>query len=186
MSQRGLVILDRDGVINEDSAAYIRSPDEWLPLPGSLEAIARLTAAGFRIAVATNQSGVARGLFDQATLAAIHDRMHECTRNAGGEIACVAVCPHGPDEGCVCRKPEPGLLEHIGRELGVSLAGVPFVGDSLRDLEAASHAGCDPVLVRTGNGMETERVLASDAVPVYDDLAAFVSALLGERERSVS
>lgn len=178
MSQRGLVILDRDGVINEDSATHVRSPAQWRPLPGSLEAIARLCAAGLRVAVATNQSGLARGLFDRATLEAIHGRMREGVRAAGGTIACIAYCPHGPEDGCACRKPRPGLLERIGRELDVPLAGVPFVGDSARDLEAAALAGCQPVLVRTGNGLKTERALTSGATPVYDDLAAFATALL--------
>lgn len=175
---RKLVILDRDGVINEDSASFVRSPAEWSPIPGSLEAIARFSAAGFRVAVATNQSGLARGLFDLATLEAIHERMRALIRAAGGEIAHIAFCPHGPEEGCDCRKPRPGLLEHIGRELNVSLRGVPFVGDSPRDLEAAVAAGCDPVLVRTGKGLKAERALTSDTIPVYDDLAAFAAAHL--------
>ncbi|MFP4245242.1 MAG: D-glycero-beta-D-manno-heptose 1,7-bisphosphate 7-phosphatase [Ectothiorhodospira sp.] len=176
-----LVILDRDGVINRDSPDYIKSPQEWIPLPGSLEAIARLTRAGWRVAVATNQSGLARGLFDAATLEAIHDRMRRAVEAAGGRIDCIHHCPHGPDDGCDCRKPRPGLLHRIADDLGVSLAGVPAVGDSARDLEAARAAGCRPLLVRTGNG---ERTLARGALPpetqVFPGLAAVVEHLLAE------
>ncbi|MFP4079669.1 MAG: D-glycero-beta-D-manno-heptose 1,7-bisphosphate 7-phosphatase [Ectothiorhodospira sp.] len=176
-----LVILDRDGVINRDSPDYIKSPQEWIPLPGSLEAIARLTRAGWRVAVATNQSGLARGLFDAATLEAIHDRMRRAVEAAGGRIDLIHHCPHGPDDGCDCRKPRPGLLHRIADDLGVSLAGVPAVGDSARDLEAARAAGCRPLLVRTGNG---ERTLARGALPpetlVFPDLAAVVEHLLAE------
>ncbi|MFP4683423.1 MAG: D-glycero-beta-D-manno-heptose 1,7-bisphosphate 7-phosphatase [Ectothiorhodospira sp.] len=176
-----LVILDRDGVINRDSPDYIKSPQEWIPLPGSLEAIARLTRAGWRVAVATNQSGLARGLFDAATLEAIHDRMRRAVEAAGGRIDCIHHCPHGPDDGCDCRKPRPGLLHRIADDLGVSLAGVPAVGDSARDLEAARAAGCRPLLVRTGNGART---LARGGLPpetqVFPDLAAVVEHLLAE------
>jgi D-glycero-D-manno-heptose 1,7-bisphosphate phosphatase len=186
MSQRGLVILDRDGVINADSPAYVRSPAEFVPLPGSLEAIARLNDAGVRVAVATNQSGLARGLFDQSTLDAIHARLHELVRGVGGRIEAIACCPHGPEDGCSCRKPRAGLLEQIGRELGVELGGAPFVGDSERDLEAALAAGCEPVLVRTGNGLKTERALTSIRCRVFEDLAAFVTAELEDRLRSAS
>ncbi|MEE4302371.1 MAG: D-glycero-beta-D-manno-heptose 1,7-bisphosphate 7-phosphatase [Pseudomonadales bacterium] len=175
-----LVILDRDGVINEDSASYVRSVTEWSPIPGSLEAIARLSSAGIRVAIATNQSGLARGLFDRATLDAIHDHMRTQVRAAGGEITYIAFCPHRPGDGCACRKPQPGLLQQIGRELGMSLRGVPFVGDSARDLEAAVAAGCDPVLVRTGKGRETERALTPMTAAVYDDLGAFTAAHLAK------
>lgn len=177
-----LVILDRDGVINVDSDNYIRSPEEWRPIPGSAEAIARLKRAGYTVAVATNQSGLARGYFDADTLAAIHDKMHATVRAAGGELDVIAWCPHGPDDACDCRKPAPGLLEQIGEQLSVSLEGVPVIGDSLRDLEAAATVGGTPILVRTGKGRAVERALPPglSQTPVFDDLAAAVDWLLGE------
>jgi D-glycero-D-manno-heptose 1,7-bisphosphate phosphatase len=177
-----IVVLDRDGVINRDSKDFIRSPAEWQPLPGSLAAIARLAAAGIPVVVASNQSGVGRGLFDLPTLAAIHARMSEAVRNEGGELAGIFFCPHHPDEGCDCRKPRPGLLRRIERELNCMLAGQPAIGDSLRDLEAASAVGARPVLVRTGNGAacEAEARQRFPALAVYDDLAAAIDALLAE------
>jgi|SRR5690554_626764 len=176
-----LIILDRDGVINEDSDAFIKSVDECLPIPGSIDAIVRLSQAGYTVVVATNQSGIARGLLDEYTLAHIHQYLTEAVEQSGGELAGFFYCPHGPDDGCSCRKPEPGLLEGIARELGVNLQDVPFVGDSLRDMVAAQAAGCRPVLVRTGKGHQT---LAHGIPPelqhgeVYDDLAAFADAVL--------
>ena len=174
-----LIILDRDGVINQDSDDYIKSPDEFIPLPGSLEAIARLNQAGYRVAVATNQSGVARGLFDLDTLGRIHAKLGQGLATVGGHIDAIAFCPHGPDDGCDCRKPKPGLLNELADRLGISLEGVPVVGDSLRDLRAAHEVGAQPILVRTGKG---ERTLAAseglDGIPVYADLAAVVEALL--------
>lgn len=184
MTAVGLVILDRDGVINEDSPDFIRSPEAWQPIPGSLEAIALLTRAGWRIAVATNQSGLARGLFDVATLEAIHRRMLIAVEAAGGRIEVIAHCPHGPDDRCGCRKPEPGLMHQIAARTGLPLAAAPCVGDSMRDLIAASAAGCRPVLVRTGKGRETEAGLhgaESPSVAVFDDLHAFVLDLTGVR-----
>ncbi|WP_412851959.1 D-glycero-beta-D-manno-heptose 1,7-bisphosphate 7-phosphatase [Ectothiorhodospira shaposhnikovii] len=179
-----LVILDRDGVINRDSPDYIKSPAEWVPLPGSLEAIARLTRAGWCVAVATNQSGLARGLFDLPTLRAIHRHMEATLAPLGGRIDGIFYCPHGPDEGCDCRKPLPGLFERIGRAFSVPLAGVPAVGDSPRDLQAAAAAGCTPVLVRTGNGL---KALAEGRVPagtlVFADLAEVVEHLLTETDQ---
>src|SRR5450756_2364763 len=136
-----LIILDRDGVINSDSDLFIKSPAEWLPLPGSLEAIARLNQAGYRVVVATNQSGVGRGLFDMTTLNAIHDKMHKAVNQLGGRIDAVFFCPHAQDAGCACRKPQPGMLLEIAERFNVALAGVPAIGDSLRDLQAASAAG---------------------------------------------
>lgn len=178
---RRLVVLDRDGVINRDSRDFIRSPAEWLPLPGSLEAIAALTRAGFDVVVASNQSGVGRGLFTAATLAAIHDRMRQAVEAAGGRIAGLYWCPHRPDEDCACRKPRPGLLRQIEAEYGLSLAGVPAVGDSRRDLEAAWQVGARAILVRTGNGPDTERGLApGEPVEVFPDLAAVAAALVRE------
>lgn len=177
-----LVILDRDGVINEDRDDFVRSPDQWCALPGSLEAIARLGRRGIRIAIATNQSGIARGLFDVETLNAIHARMRALIEAAGGTVDVIAYCPHGPFDNCGCRKPRPGLVQQIEARLGCSGRGVPFVGDSLRDLEAARAAGCRPVLVRTGHGRRTELAGLPPAVAVFDDLAAFVDDLL-ERGR---
>lgn len=174
-----LIVLDRDGVINEDSDDYIKSPEEFIPIPGSLEAIARLTQAGWRVVVATNQSGVARGYYDLATLQRIHDKLHRLLAPLGGQIEAIFYCPHGPDDQCACRKPKPGLLRDIEARLQVSLQGVPAIGDSLRDLEAAQAVGASPILVRTGKG---ERTLAKgkglNGIPVYADLAAAVDVLL--------
>ncbi len=150
-----LVVLDRDGTINHDSDKYIKSPAEWKPIKGSLEAIARLTQAGCRIVVATNQSGIARGLFDMATLNAIHDTMHRAVHQAGGRIDAIFFCPHAADAGCGCRKPRPGMLHEIAERLNVDLGAVPMVGDSRKDIEAAAAAGARPVLVLTGNGRKT-------------------------------
>lgn len=179
-----LVVLDRDGVINHDSDAYIKSPDEWKPIDGSLEAIADLTAAGFTVVVATNQSGLARKLFDEYTLARIHQKMCDLVEEAGGSISGVFYCPHGPDEGCSCRKPATGLLDEISRVFGISLAGAPYVGDSGKDLLAAKAAGCKPILVRTGNGEQTlataDETLLS-GVTVVSNLLAAVGAILGSQ-----
>jgi D-glycero-D-manno-heptose 1,7-bisphosphate phosphatase len=173
-----LVILDRDGVINLDSDQYIKSPEEWKPIAGSLEAIARFTQAGFRVVVATNQSGLGRGLFDMATLNAMHDKMHKAVNQLGGRIDAVFFCPHAQDTGCACRKPKPGMLLEIAERFNVPLAGVPAIGDSLRDLEAARAAGARPVLVLTGKG---ENTLKSGGLPegteTHRDLAAAAMAL---------
>ena len=180
MDEERLVVLDRDGVINQDSDAYIKTPEEWQPIPGSLEAIARLNAAGYIVAIATNQSGVARGLYDADTLDAIHNRMHACLAEVGAYVDIVRLCPHGPDDGCDCRKPASGLFHQIQSELGCRLDGVPAIGDSLRDLEAAAAVNAKPILVRTGKGTKTEKDLPDwlAETPVYDDLAAAVDALL--------
>lgn len=174
-----LIILDRDGVINQDSDAFVKSPDEWIALPGSLQAIARLTQADWTVVVATNQSGLARGLFDMDTLTAIHAKMRRELAAVGGSVDAVFMCPHGPDDDCTCRKPRPGMFEQIGYRYDVNLAGVPAVGDSLRDLQASSAAGCSPWLVLTGNGKKT---LAKGGLPentrVCDDLSAVADALL--------
>jgi len=179
---KGLIILDRDGVINHDSEAFIKNEDEWRPIPGSLEAIAALTKAGFTLAIASNQSGIARGLFDQAALDAMHAKMLGLVHEAGGHISRIVFCPHGPNEGCDCRKPRPGLLEQLAKHFDTSLAGVPVVGDALRDLEAAAAAGARPVLVRSGKGRKTEAALPERfaGVAVYDDLAAAARALIDE------
>ncbi len=176
-----LIILDRDGVINEDSDAFIKSVDEWIPLPGSIDAIARLTMNDYRVVVATNQSGIARGLFDIDTLMRMHDKMHQLVNEAGGAIEAIFFCPHGPDDGCECRKPRAGMFRDIGTRLRVDLTGVPAVGDSLRDLQTAEVVGARPILVRTGKGEQTLATLGERAgLEVYDNLAAVVDALLLE------
>ena len=157
-----LVILDRDGVINYDSAQFIKSPDEWKPIPGSLEAIAELNQAGFRVVLASNQSGIGRGLFDMATLNAINDKMHRALAQAGGRIDAMFYCPHAAEANCRCRKPKPGMIEEIARRFGTDLDGVPSVGDSLRDLQAGVPLGALPILVRTGKG---EATLANGGLP---------------------
>ncbi|MFT5115782.1 MAG: D-glycero-D-manno-heptose 1,7-bisphosphate phosphatase [Parasphingorhabdus sp.] len=180
-----LVILDRDGVINHDSDDYIKSADEWLPIPGSLEAIARLCRAHYQVVVITNQSGIARGLFDMESLNGIHRKMLDRLHEKGGKIDAILFCPHGPDDECECRKPRSGLFLELADRLGCSLQGVPAVGDSLRDLQAALAAGALPVLVKTGKGKKTskqysqdENLAAMEQLPIYKDLAAFVDDLL--------
>jgi D-glycero-D-manno-heptose 1,7-bisphosphate phosphatase len=173
-----LVILDRDGVINQDSDAYIKSPDEWKPIAGSLEAIAKLTQSGFHVVVATNQAGVGRGLFDMATLNAIHDKMHRAVGQAGGRIDAVFYCPHAQEANCNCRKPKPGLLEEIGHRFNTSLKGLPCIGDALRDLEATAAVGGRPILVLTGKGKKTRlETLPADTL-VYADLAEAAKSLV--------
>lgn len=180
-----LVILDRDGVINAYEGHYICSVDEWRPLPGSIEAIARLCRAGHRVAIATNQSGIARRLYDVSALEAMHQRLTELVQAEGGQIDFIAYCPHHPDDHCNCRKPKTGLLNTIRDALGVdSLSGSLMVGDSRKDLEAGQAAGCRSSLVRTGNGRDTERHLLTrplDDVDIFDDLSALVDDLLAER-----
>ncbi len=169
-----LIILDRDGTINHDSDQYIKSPAEWKPLPGSLEAIARLTQGGWRCVVATNQSGIARGLFDMATLNAIHAEMHRAVVQAGGRIDAIFFCPHAADDRCECRKPKPGLLREIAVRLEVELAGVPMVGDALRDMQAAAVVGAKPYLVLTGRGRKTRD---AGGLPAGTEIAADLAAL---------
>ena len=173
-----LVILDRDGTINHDSDSYVKSPDEWRPLDGSLEAIARLTQAGYRVVVATNQSGIARGLFDTTTLIAIHDKLQKAAAQAGGRIDAFFFCPHAADSACDCRKPKPGMLLEIARRFNVALAEVCMVGDAQRDLEAAAAAGAKPVLVLTGKGRKTKTDgKMPPGTEVFPDLAAFARRL---------
>ena len=178
--QAKLIILDRDGVINHDSDQYIKSPDEWRPIPGSLEAIARLNHAGFRVVVATNQAGLGRGLYDTATMIAINDKMHKALAQVGGRIDAVFFCPHTAESDCDCRKPKAGMLTEIGRRFGIELTGVPSIGDSLRDLQAAETVGAQPILVLTGKG---EKTLREGKFPkntvIFPDLAFAVTALLG-------
>ncbi len=173
-----LVILDRDGVINFDSDQFIKSPDEWLPIPGSLDAISRLTQWGYRIVVATNQSGIGRGLFDMDTLNAIHEKMSRAVSLAGGRIDAVFFCPHPADSTCDCRKPQPGMLREISQRYNVDLNGVPAVGDSLRDLLAAVAVGAQPMLVLTGKGEKTRQHPDLPAhTLIFPDLAAVAAHL---------
>lgn len=179
-----VLFLDRDGVINADSRHFIKSVAEWQPLPGSLEAIARLSQAGYRIVVITNQSGIARGLFDEQSLAEIHEAMTREIAGAGGQLAGIYSCPHAPEAGCPCRKPRPGLIERACRELGIDARGVPLVGDRWSDVLAARRAGCRPILVRTG--LEAPRGSESEEwrdVPIFRDLAEVATALLAEAAR---
>ncbi len=174
-----LIILDRDGVINEDSDEFIKSPSEWQPIRGSLEAIARLHRAGWHVVVATNQSGIARKLFDLDTLARIHETMLHRVIECGGIIEAVFFCPHGPDDGCNCRKPRPGMFIDIANRLRTDLQDVPAIGDSLRDIEAARAAGATPILVKTGKGFGTVSSPDMDpGIAVYDDLYSAVEHLL--------
>lgn len=172
-----LVILDRDGVINQDSLAYIKSPDEFVLLPGSAEAIARLNAAGYFVAVATNQSGIARGYYDVAQLAAIHEKMKALVQAAGGRIDMITYCPHMPDSGCFCRKPKPGMLLEIAKNFGCSCSQVPYVGDRVSDIQAAQAAGAIPLMVLS---TMTDRLglAAYPEVPVFTSLAHCVEYLL--------
>ncbi len=174
-----LIILDRDGVVNFDSDQFIKTPEEWKPIPGSLEAIARLNQAGYRVVLATNQSGIGRGLFDMATLNTIHDKMHKTLAQAGGRIDALFFCPHTADSKCECRKPKPGMFEEISKRFNMELDGVPAIGDSLRDLQAAAAMGAQPILVRTGKG---EKTLAAGGLPedtpVFADLAEAVQHLI--------
>ncbi len=174
-----LVILDRDGVINHEQADFISSPADWHPIPGALEAIARLNQHGYLVAIATNQAGISRGLFDMPALNAIHQKLHLSAQAVGAHVDAIFFCPHAADEFCDCRKPRPGMLKAIGERFGASLQGVPMVGDALRDMHAAFEVGCAPYLVRTGKG---EKTLEKGGLPpgtqVFDDLAAVVDRLL--------
>ena len=174
-----IIILDRDGVINQDSDQFIKNPEEWKPIPGSLEAISRLNQNGYRVVVATNQSGVGRGLFDMAMLNAIHDKMNKACALVGARIDAVFFCPHTSENNCSCRKPKTGMLEEIATRYNINLAGIPAIGDSLRDLQSAAAVGAKPYLVLTGKGTKTE---AAGNLPtgtqVFPDLASAVSAIL--------
>jgi D-glycero-D-manno-heptose 1,7-bisphosphate phosphatase len=170
MEQRRYVLLDRDGVINLDSDDFIKSPDEWIPIEGSLEAIALLNQQGYEVVVISNQSGIARGLFDEAMLTKIHDKMHRLLAEKGGEIAAIYYCPHGPESSCNCRKPKPGLLEQFALEKNVDLNSVYFIGDSLRDIQAAQAVGADPILVKTGKGQKTLSNNPNLNIPTFENL----------------
>ena len=180
-----LIVLDRDGVINEDLEKPVATADEWVPIPGSLEAIARLHQNGWSVAVATNQSGLGRGIIDLSTLHQIHQRMHEMVNQSGGKIDVVAFCPHTDSDDCACRKPAPGMLYTISERLDVELSNVVIVGDSLRDMQAAMATAATPVIVRTGKGQKTlDNHKGLEHIPAYDDLASYVDALLAENEKS--
>jgi len=179
-----LIVLDRDGVINYDSDEYIKSVDEWRPLPNSIEAMAKLTQAGFRLAIAANQSGVARGYFTLDTLHAMHEKMSGLATEAGAKIDYIAYCPHGPDDQCDCRKPLPGLIAQIAKALEIDPKGAYMVGDSLRDLQAGVSAGLKPVLVLTGKGKKTfDKGLSIDGVEVFNDLNAFADHLIATQSQ---
>ena len=176
-----VIVLDRDGVINHDSDDYIKSAEEWQPLDGSLDAIARLKHSGYTVVVASNQSGLARGYFDIEALSAMHAKMDQMLAEIGARVDAVFYCPHSPDDNCDCRKPKPGMLLEIGQRFNVSLEDVIFIGDSISDIKAANSAHAKAMLVRTGKGAKAEKILVSEckgSVPVYDDLASAVTAIL--------
>lgn len=174
---KSFVILDRDGVINEDSPDYIKTPDEWIPIAGSLDAIATMTSAGVDVFVATNQAGIARGKLTADSLSAIHQKMQDAVVKAGGELKGICHCPHHPNDNCDCRKPKPGMLRNLAETHGLELSAGYYVGDSLKDLRAAEAAGCTGVLVLTGNGRETLR-LRPNHQPVHDSLLQFAQWLI--------
>jgi D-glycero-D-manno-heptose 1,7-bisphosphate phosphatase len=177
-----LIILDRDGVINYDSSSYIKSPAEWQAIPGSLEAIGMLTAAGIKVAIATNQSGIYRNLFTFRTLHSIHQKLlTEVKEVSNGEINYIAICPHGPNDLCSCRKPNPGMLHEVSQKLNIPLdSNAYFIGDSYKDIEAAEKSGCTPLAVRTGKGEATETKLLSleKDIKIYDNLLQAITTLL--------
>jgi len=188
-----LIILDRDGVINQDSPDFIKSPEEWIPIDGSLEAIGRLSQAGYEVVILTNQSGIGRGLISPDMLSQIHVRMLDYIQQHGGKIQIILFCPHHPDDECDCRKPKTGLYKELTKRLNIDLAGTYSVGDSLRDLVAAKSAGASPILVKTGNGRKTvkelknsranknKQQLSLDDINVFGSLAKFVDALLSDK-----
>ena len=185
-----LIILDRDGTINADSDDFVKTPDEWQPLPGAIEAIARLNHAGWHVVIASNQSGLGRGLFDVAALNAIHTKMYKMLAAAGGRVDAVFYCPHSPEESCQCRKPLPGLFDQIGARFGVPLKGVPTAGDSLRDLQAGVAAGCEPHLVLTGKSAAYRVSGPPEGLPpgtvCHNDLSAFADFILDRAMPPVS
>lgn len=177
-----LVILDRDGVINKDSDNYIKTVDEFTPYPDSLRAIARLNHAGYTVAIATNQSGIGRGYYDETILAAMHEKLAQLLAPLNGHIDFIAYCPHHPDAACDCRKPKPGLLNQIGQHFNADLNDATVVGDSLRDLDAARAVGAQAVLVKTGKGKRTlDKNKGLENVPIYANLSAFVNKLLAQK-----
>ncbi|MBV8619684.1 MAG: D-glycero-beta-D-manno-heptose 1,7-bisphosphate 7-phosphatase [Curvibacter sp.] len=185
-----LVILDRDGTINESSEEFVKTPEEWHPLPGVLEAIARLNHAGFQVVVVSNQGGLGRGLFDMAQVNAMHAKMHKLLAAAGGRVEAVFFCPHGPEEECRCRMPSPGLFEQIAERYGIHLQGVPMAGDSLRDLQAGAAAGCEPHLVLTGLGAQWRDQVLPDTFPAgtrtHADVGAFADFVIANEARRLA
>lgn len=176
-----LIILDQAGVINQSSDTFIKSPDEWIPIPGSLEAVARLTHSGYRVIIATNQSGIGRGLIDMATYNAINDKMYKAVNQAGGRIDAIFFCPHSSTDKCSCRKPATGLFDEIMQRYGVNLSNVPAIGDSLKDLQAAVAVGAIPILVLTGNGQTTRTEKEMPAhTQIFENLAIAVDALVAQ------
>jgi len=174
-----LVVIDRDGTLNREPEDYLRGPDDWEPLPGALEAVARLNEAGWRVVIASNQSGLGRGLFDVATLNAVHARMHKAVAQAGGRIEAVFFCPHAPEDECDCRKPAPGLFLQIAERYGIAPVQLVAVGDSVRDARAGVAAGCDTHLVRTGQSVGGRPADLPPGVSTHADLLAFADALIG-------
>ena len=170
MRQNQFVLLDRDGVINEDSDHFIKTPDEWVPIPGSLDAIALLNKHHYKVAVITNQSGLARGYYDLAMLEKIHAKMHKLTQQHGGKIHAVYFCPHGPDSQCECRKPAPGLLRQFSRDNNIALKNIPFIGDTIRDIQAGRAAGAYPILVKSGKGQKTLAENPDINIPIFENL----------------
>ncbi len=170
MLKNNYVLIDRDGVINHDSDHFIKSPEEWKPIEGSLEAIALLNKHDYHVVVITNQSGIARGLLDEAMLEKIHAKMYQLTAEKGGKIDAVYFCPHGPGSNCACRKPKPGLLELFAMDKNISLRGIAFIGDALRDVQAAQAAGASPILVKTGKGQQTLIENPYLNIPVFENL----------------
>lgn len=182
LTQHTVVVLDRDGVINTESPDFIKTPDEWHAIPGSLDAIARLKQAGFEVAIATNQSGVARGLFSIDMLWSIHQKMLAEILAAGGYVKRIFFCLHGPDDNCDCRKPKPGLLKQVAEYFACGFEHMIVIGDSARDIESAQAVGARAILVRTGNGARTEQSIDTNTgIEVYDDLAAAVTALISQK-----
>jgi len=179
---RRLVILDRDGVINHDSDEFVKTPDEWLPIDGSIEAIARLSSAGFTVAVATNQSGIGRKIIDRPALEAMHDKLRSLVKDAGGHVDRIVYCPHHPDDGCDCRKPAPGLYKQLSRKYAMPLDGVPVIGDTERDLEAARAVNGRPILVLTGKGDKASADILErgESVETFENLAAAATQLIAE------
>jgi len=172
-----LIVLDRDGTLNENPEDFLRSPEDWTPIPGALEAVARLNQGGWRVVVATNQSGLGRGLFDVATLNAMHARMHKELAAAGARVEAVFFCPHAPEEGCDCRKPAPGLFQQIARRMKVAPSSVVAAGDSVRDAMAASAAGCEAHLIASGPAAEVGADLPA-GTRIHPDLGAFADFIL--------
>jgi D-glycero-D-manno-heptose 1,7-bisphosphate phosphatase len=177
-----LVILDRDGVINRESDAFVKSPAEWVPIEGSIEAIASLNDAGFTVAVATNQSGIARKLLDLPALEAIHKKFRGLVKDAGGDVGHIVFCPHHPDDNCDCRKPEPGLFLRLSQQYGVPVSGVPMIGDSERDIAAAQAVGGRPILVLTGNGRKAAEIFAQreESIETYEDLSSAAAKIISD------